>query len=70
MTTVCGQRRTKLGVHPRNMNFIPSVCIADLRIATAPPATLSFEFIILVLHTSIGEHLQLDDVKIQGYTSL
>jgi hypothetical protein len=57
VTIVCGHNLTKLGVHPRNMNLIPSVLRASLRIANAPPAWFPCAFIILVLQTSIGEHL-------------
>src|SRR5277367_2871929 len=58
VTIVCGHNLTKLGVHPRNMNFIPSCLRASLRMAM-DPVDLSLEFMILVLHTSMGEHLQL-----------
>jgi hypothetical protein len=32
VTTVCGHNLTKLGVHPRNINFIPSCRRASFRI--------------------------------------
>lgn len=58
VTIVCGHNLTKLGVHPRNINPMPSFLRASFKInSTAPPLGLSFAFIILVLHTSIGEHL-------------
>ena len=57
VTIVCGHNLTKLGVHPRNINLIPSFLSASCKIDTAPPVGFSFEFIILVLNTSMGEHL-------------
>ena len=47
----------KLGVHPRKRNLNPSFFTASLTIAIAPPGSFSFAFMILVLQTSIGEHL-------------
>jgi hypothetical protein len=58
VTTVCGQSRIKLGVHPLNKNLSPSVLRAVTRIFTAPPSSFPFAFIIRVLNTSIGELLQ------------
>lgn len=45
------------------MNLGPSALIAFFKIAKEPPGGFSFAFIILVLHTSIGEHLPISEIN-------